>query len=121
GQREQRVQGAGRVVHVLPWVTEPGEPLRHGADREGLRVAVRHLGPGQRGGYPGVAGGPDGIRRCDRPVLGVLVVIDEDAVALLSFPRWGGGGGAARRSISRASATAARRTWVKVQRGSIRA
>ena len=97
-----------------------GEPRRHGRERERLGLDVGHLVPAQRHRDARVGQRPDRVGRRDRPVLGVLVVVEEDAVALLLPPlaRWRSSG--ARRSTSRASASAARRTSGYVQRGSMR-
>ena len=89
GQLDQPLQGAHRVVHAGPRVAYLGKPGRHGSDREGRRITPRHLVPQQRRRYPGVGQRPDRIGGCDGAVLGVLVVIDEDAVPLL-FPPFAG-------------------------------
>ena len=90
GQAQQRLQRPGRLVHAVPRVTEPGEPLRHGVDGERLRVAAGDLVPGQGRRDPGVRGGPHRVGRGHGPVLRVLVVVHEHAVPFL-FPPLGGG------------------------------
>ncbi len=62
----------------------------HRVDRERLGLDRRDLVPGERRGDPRVRQGPDRIGGRDRPVLGVLVVVEEDAVTLLLPPLGGG-------------------------------
>ena len=78
------------------------------------------LVPGERRGHARVRRRPHRIGRGDGAVLGVLVVVDEDAVALLLPPLAASRVVGARRSTSRASASAARRTSSKLQRVSMR-
>ena len=92
----------------------------HRRDRELLGLDVGDLLPAQRHRHPRVGQRPDRVGRRDRPVLGVLVVVEEDAVALLLPPLRAWQIAGARRSTSRARASAARRTSGYVQRGSIR-
>jgi hypothetical protein len=47
---EQPVERSGRRLDPLPRVAVRGEPLQHHGQHVPLRVAVRHLRPGQRGG-----------------------------------------------------------------------
>ena len=81
---------------------------------------VGDLVPGQRHRDPRVGRRPDGVGRRHRPVLGVLVVVEEHAVALLLPPlaRWRGPGRAARRRGRARAPRGAPRGYV--QRGSIR-
>src|SRR2546425_13365895 len=71
-------------------ITQSGEPLRRGLQRERCMVASGDLVPGQGHGYPRIR------HRAHRPgrgygaVLGVLVVVDEHAVALFLPPGAGG-------------------------------
>ena len=60
-----------------------------GVDGERGRIAAWHLVPAQRRRHPGVRRRPDGVGRGDGPVLGVLVVVDEDAVPLFLPPARG--------------------------------
>ena len=89
-QCEQPVQRPGRLVHLRPGVADSREPRRDGVDRVLRRIARRHLRPGQRRGHPGVSDRADGVGGRDRAVLGVLVVVHEDAVPLF-FPPLGRG------------------------------
>ena len=63
---------------------------------------------------------PHRVRRRDRPVARVLVVVDEHALAALLLPPGSRDESASRRSTSRANASAQRRTSGNVQLGSIR-
>ena len=85
-QLEQRLQRADRLVDPAPRVADPGEPLGHRRDRERLGLAARDLVPGQRRRDARVGQRPDRVGRGDGSVLGVLVVVEEDAVALLLPP-----------------------------------
>ena len=85
-QLEQPVQRPGRLVHLRPRVADRCEPRRDGADGVVRRIAGGHFRPGQRRGYPGVRDRADGIGGSDRAVLGVLVVVHEDAVPLFLPP-----------------------------------
>src|SRR5919106_5302494 len=71
-------------------VAELLEASRHGSEGEVGRVAVRDLVPGERRRDARIGRGPHRVRRGDGAVLGVLVVVDEYAVALL-FPPFAGG------------------------------
>ena len=88
GPLQQRGDVEDVVVDVLVQVAELGEPLRHGEDREVVRVDVVDLVPADRRGDPGVGQAADGVRRGDRVVAGVLVVVDEQVVrvAVLAPP-----------------------------------
>ena len=85
-QLQQPVQRPGRIVHRRPRVPDRGEPGGHGVDRERAGVARRHLVPAQRRGHPRVRHRAHRVRRRDRAVLGVLVVVDEDPVPFLLPP-----------------------------------
>ena len=95
--------------------------VQRGHRRQGevLHLDVGDLVPAQRHRDPRIGRRPDRVGGRHRPVLGVLVVVEEHAVALLLPPLAGRDRGA-RRSTSRASASAARRTSRNVQRGSMR-
>src|SRR5664280_120255 len=67
-------------------VPQAREPLGDGPHGERRRVHGGHLVPGQRRRDARVGPGPDGVRAGDGAVLRVLVVVDEDAVALLLPP-----------------------------------
>ena len=71
-------------------VADPRESFRHGGEREVGGVDVGHLLPGERRRDPRVGRRADGIGGCDGAILGVLVVVDEDAVPLLLPPFAGG-------------------------------
>ena len=85
-QLQQRVQRAHCVVDPRARVSDPGEPRRDRLDRERLGLDGRDLVPRQRRRDACVRQRPDGVGRRDRPVLGVLVVVEEDAVTLLLPP-----------------------------------
>jgi len=90
---------------------------RYRRDREIAQFALGQLVPGHRRRDASVGHRPHRVRRCDRSILGVLVVVDEDAVALFLPPLARAICGA-RRSTSRARARAERRTSSKDQRRS---
>src|SRR5262249_9427664 len=87
---EERLDRTGDIVDLRPRVAGLGEPLGDGVDRELIRLAPRHLFPTKPGRYAGVGRGTGRVRRRDRSVLGVLVVVEEDPVALLLPPLAGG-------------------------------
>src|SRR5690242_6388282 len=66
-------------------ITAFGEALRDGEDRPVGRIAFGDFAPVERSGDAGIGEGPHGVSRAGGAVLGVLVVVEEDAVALL-FP-----------------------------------
>ena len=92
-RRGPRARGAPRATRPprrsRPRVADRREPGRDRVDRERLRLDRRDLVPGQRRRDPGIGERPDRIGRRHRPVLGVLVVVEEDAVALLLPPLGG--------------------------------
>ena len=90
GQLKQLLQGPDVVVHQLPRITEFGEPGGHGVDGERLRPAAGHLVPSQRRGHPRIGRRPHRVRRRHGAVLGVLIEVDEHALALLLPPVAGG-------------------------------
>src|SRR5215216_5278137 len=67
-------------------VTELREALRHRPQREVLDLDVRQLVPRHRRRDRGVRPRPHRVRRRDRPVPRVLVVVDEDAASALLLP-----------------------------------
>ena len=73
-------------------VAGAGESVRDGRERERLRLDQRDLVPGKRRRYARIRRRAHGICRGDRPVLRVLVVVDEHAVPLLLPPLAGGEG-----------------------------
>ena len=66
-------------------VTDLREALLHRDQREVARFGLIHLVPVERRRNAGVRGRPHGIGAGDGAVLGVLVVVDEDAMSLF-FP-----------------------------------
>ena len=89
-QLQERLERADRLVDAGPRVADRRVPRRDRVDRERLGLDGRHLVPGQRRGDARVGQRPDGVGLRHRPVLGVLVVVEEDAVALLLPPLRGG-------------------------------
>ncbi len=65
-------------------------PPRHGVDRERVRLGPGNLVPPERRRHARVGGRADRVRGGDGSVLRVLVVVEEDAVALLLPPPTGG-------------------------------
>src|SRR5205823_10281151 len=80
---EQLAQVADLVVDALLDVAELGEARRHRRQREVLGLERVELVPAERRRDGRVGTGADGVGRGDRPVAGVLVVVDEDALAAL--------------------------------------
>jgi len=83
---EQLPQVADALVDPRLNVSEPGEALAHRRDREVLRLAILELVPRDRSRDRGVRTRTHRVRRRDRPVARVLVVVDEDARAALLLP-----------------------------------
>ena len=84
---EQRRRASRRTSSIpADGVAALGEPRRRGRERERGRIAVRDLVPGERHRDARVGRRPHRLRRGDRAVLRVLVVVEEDAVALLLPP-----------------------------------
>src|SRR5580658_1399022 len=71
-------------------VANSREALGHGEDGEVGGVAVRDLAPVEGCGNASVGERADGVGRAGGAILGVLVVVEEDAVPLL-FPPLGTG------------------------------
>ena len=71
-------------------IADGGEARRHGAQREVLRRAREQLVPGDRRGDARVGLRAHRVGAGDGAILGVLVVVEEDAVALLLPPLAGG-------------------------------
>src|SRR5262245_37414001 len=78
------------AVDVRVTIAVALEPLRHGLQREVGRIARVDFIPGERGRYPRVGPRPYRERRAHGAILGVLVVVDEDAVTLFLPPLAGG-------------------------------
>src|SRR5262249_44119035 len=85
-QLQQRVEGAWMRIDVGAPIAQPGEARGHRAQREVLGTARLELLPGDRCRDARVWLRTDRIRARDRAILGVLIVVDEDAVALLLPP-----------------------------------
>ena len=66
------------------------EPCRDGVDREGSGFTACDFIPRQRRRDPGIGGGTDRVGGGDRAILGILVVVEEDTVALFFPPAAGG-------------------------------
>src|SRR5688572_3393816 len=62
------------------------EPARHRRQREVLGIALRDLAPIERRRYPRVRLRPHRVRGGNSAIFRVLVVVEEDAVALLLPP-----------------------------------
>src|SRR5919205_984136 len=73
------VDGGVAIAHI-------GKPRRHGCDREVLGRDVGELVPGDRCRDRRTRPGPDAVGRGNRAIAGVLVVVDEDALAALLLP-----------------------------------
>ncbi len=83
---EQRVQHAGMAVHVGVTVADLGKARRHRGQREVGRVAHGDLVPRQRRRDARIRPRPHRIRTGDRPVLGVLVVVEKHAMTFFLPP-----------------------------------
>src|SRR5688572_31786286 len=83
---QKRVQGTRLRIYAGVTVTELLEALGHGGKGEIGRIAVRDLFPRERRRDPRIGCRPYRIGGCHGAVLGVLVVIDEDALALFLPP-----------------------------------
>ena len=121
GEVEQRVEAARGVVHALPRIadarrTAAGTVATVNASGRQSATSSQQ----QRRRHPGVGRGPHRVGRRHRAVLGVLVEVDEHALAFLLPPSAVARSGA-RRSTSRATAWAASRTNLNGQRRSMRA
>ena len=124
-RRARRARAAARASPRASSMPACGSPIA--AKRAGIVSTVKSAGSQsgtssqrERRRDARVGQRPHRIGRAGRAVLGVLVVVEEDAVALL-LPPLRGRERRARAARSRArSASAARRTSVKVQRGSMR-
>src|SRR4029078_5680858 len=78
-----------RVVDARLDVAELREARRHRGEREVLGLERVELLPAKRRRDGGVGAGADRVRGRDRPIAGVLVVVDEDALAALLLPPCG--------------------------------
>src|SRR3954471_11103762 len=83
---EQLAEIADGVVDLRLHVAELGEAARHRHQREVLGLERVELLPAERRRDGRVGTGADGVGRGDRPVAGVLVVVDEHALAALLLP-----------------------------------
>ncbi len=90
GEVEESFQRSGGAVHVGVRVADGGEAGGHGGDGEVGGVAGGDFAPVEGRGDAGVGERADRVGRAGGAVFGVLVVVEEDAVALL-FPPFGGG------------------------------
>src|SRR5439155_1083409 len=82
---ERPLQRADRRVDAVGGIAQTREAIGYGVDRECRRIAVGDLVPVEGRRHPRVVTRPNRVRRGGGVILGVLVVVDEDAVALL-FP-----------------------------------
>ncbi|OLC58683.1 MAG: hypothetical protein AUH76_16750 [Candidatus Rokubacteria bacterium 13_1_40CM_4_67_11] len=67
-------------------IAERREALWHRRQGKVRGIGGIHFVPLERRRDPRLGGGPHGVRRGDRAVLGVLIVVDEDAMALFLPP-----------------------------------
>ena len=86
---QQRLQRVGGVVDRGVAIAHLGEARGHRRDREVLGRDLGELVPGHRRGDRRARLRPDAVGRGDRAVAGVLVVVDEDALAALLLPPLG--------------------------------
>ena len=114
----RRFERGGTLVDSGVRVADLLEAARHGGEGEVARLRVRDLLPGKRRRHGGGLGRSHRVRRGDGAVLRILVVVDEDAVALFLPPLAARDG---RRAAHFArERRAARRTSSKLQRFSMR-
>ncbi len=92
GEVEELVERSGGRVHRGVRVAYGGEAGGHGEDGEVGGVAIGDFVPVEGRGDAGVGERTDGVGGAGGAVFGVLVVVEEDAVAFL-FPPFGGGEG----------------------------
>src|SRR5213595_1849718 len=85
-QLEQRFQRVGPAIDSLVRVTALLETQRHRLQREIARIAGLELIPLDRRGYGRLGCRSHRICAGDRPIASILVVVDENAVALLLPP-----------------------------------
>ena len=76
----------GGAIHACVRIAELREALRNREHGKVGRLAVGNLLPVKWRGHAGVGQRAHGIRRARRPILGVLVVVEEHAVTLLLPP-----------------------------------
>ena len=95
-QLEQRLERARLRIDPRMPIAQSLEPCGHRRQREIARLAVGDFGPVERCRHRGFRRRAHRVGRCDGAVLGVLVVVDEHAVALLLPPL-------ARRELRRAT------------------
>src|SRR5439155_23108866 len=86
GELEERLDRVRMLVDRRAGVAARLEAIGHGEDGESAGLGVGYLVPRQRAGDPAVRGGPHAIRGSERPVAGVLVVVDEHAAAFFLPP-----------------------------------
>src|SRR6185503_21291360 len=83
---EQSFERSGVLIHGLMWIADLRHPLRHRHQREISRFTRLDFFPGERRRNARVGSWPHRIRRGDRAVLRVLVVVEEHAVAFFLPP-----------------------------------
>lgn len=86
GEIEQSVERARIVVHGGVRVADPLEAFGHREEGEVRGFAGHHLVPRKRCGDAGIGQRAHRVGRAGGAVLRVLVVVEEDAVALLLPP-----------------------------------
>ncbi len=85
-QLQQMFERTRRGIHVCVRIADLREARRHGEHGKIRRIALRHLVPMKRRGHAGVGQRPHRVRGAGRPILGVLVVVQEHAVAFFLPP-----------------------------------
>src|SRR2546422_10381006 len=83
---EELLERAGCRVDSGMAIAERREALWHRRQGKVRGIGGIHFVPPERRRDPRLGGGPHGVRRGDRAVLGVLIVVDEDAMALFLPP-----------------------------------
>lgn len=89
---KQPIEGTGFGVHLPMRIAESGEACWYGKHREVGGLTVGDLLPREGCGDAGIGQRADGVGRTGGAILGVLVVVEEHAVAFL-FPPFGTGQG----------------------------
>lgn len=90
GKFEEGLERSGGGVHGSMRITDFCKAAGHGEHREVGGIAIRDFVPGERCGNARVRDGAHRVGGSRSPVLGVLVVIEENTVAFF-FPPFGGG------------------------------
>ena len=83
---EKRLERTRAPIDGRVAIADRGEARRHGAQRVLLRPALEELVPGHRRRNPPIGLGSHRVGAGDGSVLGVLVVVEENAVPLLLPP-----------------------------------